>query len=206
MGFYGDRIFPYLLDWGMAGEPFSSYRRSLLSDVSGDVLEIGFGTGLNLAYYPDAVRSLTVIDPNPGVHRLAQKRLASAAMPVIEKQIGGEALPFDANQFDSVVSTWTLCSIPDVDQAIAEAHRVLKPGGKFYFIEHGRSDRPGVQKWQDRITPLQKKIADGCHLNRPIRDLVAEEFSEINLKTYVARMLPEVVGYFYEGIAVKGAG
>ena len=189
----------------MAGEPFSSYRRSLLADVSGDVLEIGFGTGLNLAYYPDSVRSLTVIDPNPGVHRLARKRLNNAPMPVTEKQIGGESLPFEANQFDSVVSTWTLCSIPDVDRAIAEAHRVLKPGGKFYFIEHGRSDRPGVRKWQDRITPLQKVIADGCHLNRPIKDLVAAEFaeSEMRLKTYVAQMLPEFVGYFYEGVAVK---
>ena len=204
MGFYGDRIFPYLLDWGMTGEPFSSYRRSLLADVSGDVLEIGFGTGLNLAYYPDSVCSLTVIDPNPGVHRLAQKRLQAVSIPVTEKQIGGEALPFDANQFDSVVSTWTLCSIPDVDRAIAEAHRVLKPGGKFYFIEHGRSDRPSVQKWQDRITPLQKRIADGCHLNRPIRELVAQVFPEITLKTYVAGTLPEFVGYFYEGIAIKG--
>ena len=187
----------------MAGEPFASYRRSLLADVSGDVLEIGFGTGLNLAYYPDSVRSLTIIDPNPGVHRLAQKRLQKTPLPITQKQIGGEALPFENHQFDSVVSTWTLCSIPDVDRAIAEAHRVLKPGGKFYFIEHGRSDRPGVQKWQDRITPLQKKLADGCHLNRPIQDLVAVKFPDINLKTYVATMLPEVIGYFYEGIATK---
>ncbi|MGD1939290.1 MAG: class I SAM-dependent methyltransferase [Cyanophyceae cyanobacterium] len=206
MGFYGSRIFPYLLDWGMAGEPFSSYRRSLLANVSGDVLEIGFGTGLNLAYYPDSVQSLTVIDPNPGVHRLAKKRLAKAPMPITKEQIGGESLPFGNNQFDSVVSTWTLCSIPAVDRAIAEAHRVLKPGGRFYFIEHGRSDRPGVQKWQDRVTPLQKVIADGCHLNRPISDLVGAKFSQsdMQLKTYVAKMLPEFVGYFYEGVAIKG--
>jgi len=203
MGWYDRWIFPRLLDWSMAGEPFSSYRQQVLADVSGDVLEIGFGTGLNLAYYPTTVSSLTVIDPNPGMGAIARPRLAQTTLPVTSQPLRGESLSMPDACFDWVVSTWTLCSIAAVDTAIAEIHRVLKPGGKMAFIEHGLSPDPQLQPWQRRLTPLQKRIADGCHLDRAIADLLSQRFTLEHLETFYAPGMPKVGGYFYRGIAVK---
>lgn len=204
MGWYGRWVFPRLLDWTMAGEPFATYRRQVLAEVTGEVLEIGFGTGLNLAYYPEAVSALTVIDPNPGVMGIARPRIEQAAMPVTSQPLRGEALNMENDTFDWVVSTWTLCSIAQVEQALGEIHRVLKPGGKFTFIEHGLStDDVGLQVWQHRLTPLQKRIADGCHLNRAIADLVQQFLTLERLTTFQAAGLPKAAGYFYQGIAVK---
>jgi ubiquinone/menaquinone biosynthesis C-methylase UbiE len=203
MGWYGNYLFPRLLDWSMAGEPFASYRKQLLAPVSGAVLEIGFGTGLNLAYYPDTVTTLTVIDPNPGMAAIARPRVANFPHPVNSRTLKGEALDMADNSFDWVVSTWTLCSIADVDRALEEVQRVLKPGGKFAFIEHGLSPDPGLQKWQNRLTPLQKRLAQGCHLNRAITDLVARHLRLESTETFYAEGLPKVAGYFYRGIATK---
>ncbi|MEO1093921.1 MAG: class I SAM-dependent methyltransferase [Cyanobacteria bacterium J06638_28] len=203
MGLYDRWVFPRLLDWAMTGEPFASYRRQVLANVAGDVLEIGFGTGLNLAYYPETVASLTVIDPNPGMAALAAPRLAKTTLAVTSKSLRGEALAMADQSFDWVVSTWTLCSIADVEQALREINRVLKPGGKLTFIEHGLSPDAELQTWQNRLTPLQKRIADGCHLNRAIAELVAQHFSLETLETFYAERMPKVGGYFYQGIAVK---
>lgn len=205
MGFYDRWVFPRLLDWAMAGEPFASYRRQVLAEVAGDVLEIGFGTGLNLAYYPETVASLTVIDPNPGMANLAAPRLAETSLAVTSQSLRGEALSMADQSFDWVVSTWTLCSIADVDQALREINRVLKPGGKLTFIEHGLSPDAGLQTWQNRLTPLQKQIADGCHLNRAIAELVEQHFALESLSTFYAERMPKVGGYFYQGIAVKSS-
>ena len=203
MGIYGRWVLPRLLDWSMAGEPFAQYRQQLLAEVTGDVLEIGFGTGLNLAYYPETVSSLTVIEPNSGMGAIAAPRLAQTSLPVTSRSLRGEQLDFNSDRFDYVVSTWTLCSIAGVDQALAEIHRVLKPGGKFVFIEHGLSPDPPLQTWQHRLTPLQKRIADGCHLDRAIGDLVQAQFPELIVDTFYAENLPKVGGYFYQGTAVK---
>lgn len=203
MGWYGRWVFPRLLDWSMAGEPFSSYRQQVLAEVSGTVLEIGFGTGLNLAHYPDTVVSLTVIDPNPGMAALACPRLASTPLPISSYPLRGEALSMADDSFDWVVSTWTLCSIPDVPQALREIRRVLKPGGKLAFIEHGLSPEPTIQTWQHRVTPVQKRIADGCHLDRAIADLVMQSLTLEKLDTFYAKGLPKIGGYFYQGVAVK---
>ena len=139
MGIYGQWILPRLLDWTMAGSPFAEYRQQVLAEVTGDVLEIGFGTGLNLAYYPTTVASLTVIEPNCGMGVIAAPRLAQTPLPVTSLALRGEQLDLPDATFDWVVSTWTLCSIAGIDQALQEIHRVLKPGGKFTFIEHGMS-------------------------------------------------------------------
>ncbi len=203
MGFYSEVIFPRLLDWSMSNPPFSEYRKEVLSQVTGDVLEIGFGTGLNLSHYPDHVHKLTTIDANPGMNSLAQKRIQASSIQVDNKIMNGEELPMADNTFDSVVSTWTLCSIANVDQALKEIHRVLKPGGKFFFIEHGLSNDPKVQVWQNRLTPLQKIIADGCHLNRHIEQLVQKYFQSLTLETFYAPEIPNFLGYMYKGIARK---
>ncbi len=205
MGIYGRWILPKLLDWTMTGPPFAQYRQQLLAEVAGDVLEIGFGTGLNLAYYPESVTALTVIEPNPGMGAIAAPRLAQTSLPVTSRSLRGERMDFESDRFDYVVSTWTLCSITGIDQALSEIHRVLKPGGKFVFIEHGLSPDPQLQTWQHRLTPLQKRLVDGCHLDRAIADLVQAHFPALTVDTFYAENLPKVGGYFYQGIATKAA-
>ena len=187
----------------MSSESMTSYRQKLLANVKGDVLEIGFGTGLNLPYYSKAVTSLVAVDPNGGMKAIAQKRISNSSIPVETRAISGEKLPMPDNHFDNVVCTWTLCSIPNVEQALREAYRVLKPSGQFFFIEHGLSDERGIQKLQNWITPVQKVVADGCHLNRKIDVLVSSVFDRVELEAFYADDLPKVMGYFYQGVATK---
>ena len=205
MGIYSRLIFPRLLELSMSSESMTAYRQALLSEVSGDVLEIGFGTGLNLPHYPETVTSLTTVDPNEGMSAIAQKRIDASPIPVKTKQLSGENLPMPDASFDNVVCTWTLCSIPNVERALREAYRILKPGGKFYFIEHGLSNEPGIQTWQNRITPVQKIVADGCHLNRKMSELVNNVFDNVAVEEFYAPDLPKVMGYFYRGVAAKSS-
>lgn len=206
MGFYSQRILPYLFEWSLSAPVITKYRQEVLKDVKGDVLEIGFGTGLNLSYYPDDIYKIVTVDPNPGVHVLAQKRIESSTITVEHQIISGESLPMADNSFDSVVSTFTLCSIPKVEQALKEVYRVLKPGGKFFFIEHGLSREPQIQVWQNRLTPLQKIIGDGCHLNRNIGQLVEKQFDNVTLTEFYLENIPKVTGYSYKGVACKVVG
>lgn len=203
MGFYSQVILPRLLDWSMSDPLLAKYRQDVLSEVSGEVLEIGFGTGLNLHYYPERIQKITTVDVNPGMNSLAQERIATSSIQVDNKVLNGESLPMADSSFDSVVSTWTLCSIADVNQALKEIHRVLKPGGKFFFIEHGLSDEPKVQDWQNRLNPLQKLLVDGCHLNRNIEKLVDNQFQIISLEKFYAPKYPKTHAYLYKGVATK---
>jgi ubiquinone/menaquinone biosynthesis C-methylase UbiE len=200
---YSRWLFPRLIDLAMSGDPFSQYRREVLASVSGDVLEIGFGTGLNLPYYPESVRAITTVDVNPGMSTIAQRRIQASSITVHQKVLNGESLPMPDDSFDSVVSTWTLCSIANVDQALQEMGRVLKPSGTFFFIEHGLSSDPAIQTWQHRLTPVQKLIADGCHLDRDIQQLVERHFAEATVTQVWAKDLPAIAGYFYKGAARK---
>lgn len=204
MKFYSQVVLPKLMDITMSDERISQYREEVLSEVSGNVLEIGFGTGLNLPHYPETVQKLTTVDPNPGMNQLAQNRIESSDIKVEVRAISGENLPFPDESFDSVVSTWTLCSITQVERALAEIHRVLKSSGKFFFLEHGLSEDPTVQGWQNFWTPLQKIVGDGCHLNRPIQSLVEHQFQILKLERFYAPKIPKTVGYFYKGVAGKG--
>src|SRR4051794_39822012 len=129
MGIYSSVVFPRLCDWVMDDPRMAKLRREALADVGGEVLEIGFGTGLNLPHYPEHVRRITTVDPNSGMNRLARKRIARSGISVAQQVLGGEQLPFEDETFDCVVSTWTLCSIPDVDRALDEVYRVLRPDG-----------------------------------------------------------------------------
>jgi ubiquinone/menaquinone biosynthesis C-methylase UbiE len=203
MGFYSQKIFPYLLDWSLSDSTFNQYRQEVLAEVEGEVLEIGFGTGLNLSFYPDEINKIITVDNNPGVHQLAQKRIEKSSITVDHRILSGENLPMVDNTFDSVVSTWTLCSIEKVEQAVKEIHRVLKPGGKFFFIEHGLSNEPNIQTWQNRFNPIQNVIADGCNLNRNIRSIVKQHFDQVDLEEFYADKTPKFMGYMYQGVAIK---
>jgi len=205
MNLYSELIFPRLVDWGMQGDLFRRQRQDLLAQPAGRVLEIGFGTGLNLPFYSKAVTQLTAVDPNPGMSRLARQRIARAPFPVDVRAASAETLPLPDNQFDWAVSTWTLCSIPDVLRALEEIRRVLVPGGQLAFIEHGLSEEPGIQRWQHRLTPLQQVVGDGCRLNRdfsqllPAAGLICQE-----LEQFYTGNAPKILGYTYRGIAIKG--
>lgn len=203
MSFYSERILPYLFDWSLSSASLAPYRQQLLKNVKGEVLEIGFGTGINLSYYPETIHRVVTVDPNPGVHRLAQKRIQASNITVDHHILQGENLPMSSDRFDSVVSTFTLCSIANAQQALQEIYRVLKPGGQFFFLEHGLSPDPAVQTWQNRLTPVQKIIADGCHFNRNIRALVAHQFENIQLENFYLEQEPKFIGYLYKGIATK---
>lgn len=204
MGFYSRVIFPRLVEFVMRGVHLTELRKALLVGASGEVLEIGFGSGLNLPHYPPGVRKLTTIDANPGMSPLAQKRIASSSIKVDQQVLDAERLPFAQRSFDTIVSTWTLCSIADIDQALREIHRVLKPEGRFLFIEHGLSAEPAIQKWQHRLTPLQKKMADGCHLDRDIAAIIARNgFKITELNRFYMKGAPRIAGFTYQGAALK---
>ncbi|MEM8502334.1 MAG: class I SAM-dependent methyltransferase [Cyanobacteria bacterium P01_D01_bin.1] len=203
MGLYSRVVFPRLLELSMSSESMTSYRQQLLAEVSGDVLEIGFGTGLNLPHYSVAVSSLTTVEPNQGMGAIAQKRIDASPIEVNTTLLNGENLSLLDESFDNIVCTWTLCSIPNVKKALSEAYRVLKPGGKFFFIEHGLSNEPTIQTWQNRLTPIQRIVADGCHINRKIDELVANVFDEVTVEEFYADDLPKIMGYFYRGVATK---
>jgi ubiquinone/menaquinone biosynthesis C-methylase UbiE len=205
MNLYSRYLFPRLMDLSMSGETLAAYRRSLLANTYGNVLEIGFGTGLNLPFYPGAVTKLTTIDTNPGARAIAAKRIQKTphSFEIESQTLSGESLPMADRTFDCVVSTWTLCSIADVRQALREIHRVLKFGGQFFFVEHGLSDDRKVQVWQNRLNPIQRIVGDGCNINRDMRQLVEQQFSQVEIEAFPEPSLPAIMGYFYKGSAMK---
>jgi ubiquinone/menaquinone biosynthesis C-methylase UbiE len=166
VGFFSQVIVPRLCDFLLNKPLLARHRQELLAGAQGDVLEIGFGTGLNVPYYPERIHKVTAVDPNPGMHRLAQKRIKQTGIEVDQQVLSGERLPFEDNRFDCAVSTFTLCSIEDVALALSEVYRVLKSSGRFLFLEHGLSREPKIQKWQRRLNWLQVRLANGCHLDR----------------------------------------
>ncbi|MFU8892082.1 MAG: class I SAM-dependent methyltransferase [Luteolibacter sp.] len=179
-------------------------RRRVLCSADGKILEIGFGAGANLPFYPDHIRRLTAIEPDPHFTKHAGKALASSHINVDLRQAAAEALPFADHSFDCVVSTLTFCSLRDPSMALTEIQRVLKPGGRFLFMEHGLADHPDVRRWQHRLTPVFKAIACGCHLNRDISNLIhAAEFRAIRIREDYIPKTPKFVGLLSEGIAEK---
>jgi SAM-dependent methyltransferase len=204
MGLYSRFIFPRLCDWSMSSPAIARLRQQLLADVRGDVLEIGFGTGLNLAHYPAHVRRVAAVDPGEGMNRIARTRIGQSPIMVDLHSHSAEALPFDDDRFDCLVSTWTLCSIPDVRKAIEEIRRVLRPGGRFIFIEHGLSDVTSVQRWQRRLNPIQRRIGGGCRLDLDIEAEVRSlPFREVNVERFQMEGKPRTHGTLYRGEAVK---
>jgi ubiquinone/menaquinone biosynthesis C-methylase UbiE len=202
MGFYSTYIFPRLMDWGMSGTRFQRLRSEALQTARGEVLEIGLGTGLNLSHYSAGVSRLRAVDPAPLLPDRVAERSARAPFPVELSHTSAEQLPYDDHTFDCVVSTWTLCTIPDPIRALREVRRVLKPTGQFLFLEHGRSDDARTAIWQDRLNPMQNVIGCGCNLNRPIDRLITEAGLHIlQLDRFVMEGVPRIGGELYRGIA-----
>jgi ubiquinone/menaquinone biosynthesis C-methylase UbiE len=204
MSLYRHHVFPWVLDRVMDNGVFRRVRREALAPVSGRVLEIGLGTGLNLPFYPGSVHRIVGVDSNPGVARLAQRRAAEHDMEIEHHRLSAERLPFDSASFDTVVSTFTLCSIPDVQQALAEVRRVLRPEGEFVFLEHGLSPEPAVARWQRRLNPAWKIVGDGCHLDRDTTGEVRRAGLTIErLRNFYLPKTVKFAGYMYLGAARK---
>jgi ubiquinone/menaquinone biosynthesis C-methylase UbiE len=202
MGFYEDQILPRGIDWGMSGERFSKLRQQYLAGVSGRVLEVGFGSGLNLPYFPDTVTHLYALDPSQLGRRLAKTRIQHAPFPVEFVELDGIRIALPDHSVDAVVSTWTLCTIPDPVFALQEVRRVLRPDGKFYFLEHGLSPDRRVARLQNLWNPVQKWFAGGCHVNREIDRLILDAGFEIfDFKKFYMEG-PKVLTYMYGGVAV----
>lgn len=182
---YDRRVLPWLIDFACGIKPVRRQRRKVVPQAQGRVLEIGIGTGLNLEHYDKArVRAIVGLDPGLEMHRLARKRVAQAGIPVELVGLSAEKIPFDAGTFDTVVVTYSLCTIPDPVAALREMRRVLKPGGRLLYCEHGRAPDESVRRWQDRLTPMWSKLAGGCHLNRDIPALLREAgFASDDLET-----------------------
>ena len=203
MGVYAKYVFPHLMDWVMVSRRFQEQREKALMPLHGEVLEIGFGTGLNLPHYPSIVARIIALEPARLLPRKVSHRIADAPMPVKLVQGSAEHLPFHDRRFDCVLSTWTLCTIPDAPAALREIRRVLKPGGRFVFLEHGRSNAPAVACWQDRLNPLQRRIGVGCNMNRAIDRLITEAGLTLGqLERFQMPHTPGLVGKMYRGIAL----
>jgi|SRR5579884_551313 len=201
MGFYATRILPHLIELAMRQEILAPYRRRALVETAGPVLEIGAGSGLNLSLYGASASWVCALEPSPELLQMAKRRTAEARLPVLLMRASAEELPFCDGAFATVVSTWTLCSIPAPLRALREMRRVLRPGGRFVFVEHGLASEDGVARWQRRLTLLWKHIAGGCHLDRKIDDLVrAAGFSIGALETGYIKG-PKAMTFLYQGWA-----
>ncbi len=204
MGLYSRLFFPWGCDCIMSSPQHDDVRRVLLQDVKGEVLEIGFGTGLNLPHYPDHINRITTVDMNPGMNARALRRIKESPITVDQRVLNGEELPMPDASFDSVVSAWTLCSIENVGKALSELRRVLKPDGRFFFAEHGLAPDPKVQRWQHRMNPLQRTFGDGCNLNRNIRGIIdAAGFTITQIEEFYLEKGPKFLGYTYLGSAAR---
>ena len=199
--FYDRVILPRMLNLAMAQKHMTKIRSQVVPQISGNIVEIGFGSGLNLAHMSDAVRSVTAVDPSQALHRLAVERIERTRIEVEHIATSAEQLPCDSNTFDAALCTWSLCTIPNPHLALAELRRVLKPDGILAFIEHGASPDLGVRKWQNRINPLWSPIAGGCNLNRePDRSLQENGFDVRSMEAgYIPG--PRIATYTYRGLA-----
>jgi ubiquinone/menaquinone biosynthesis C-methylase UbiE len=202
MAFYKERILPYLVDWCMRQDTLSAYRRRVVPAAQGRVLEVGVGSGLNIPLYGDAATRVIGLDPVRKLLSMARTLLPRGRPSSIELIEGSaEAIPLEDRSIDSVVTTWTLCTIPDVRAALAEMRRVLRPSGQLLFVEHGRSPDEKVRRWQDRLTPLWKRVAGGCHLNRPIGELLEQSGFRIEHMEAGYMKGPKLMTFMYEGKA-----
>jgi ubiquinone/menaquinone biosynthesis C-methylase UbiE len=208
MGLYHDRLLPWLIDRTMRSEILAPYRRQAVAPAAGRVLEVGIGSGQNVGFYGVAAATVVGIDVSGPLLARAMARAAGEqvgrTLHLVRAAAGG--LPFAEASFDAAVLTWTLCSIADPAAALAEIRRVLKPGGLLHYVEHGRAPEPGVHRLQDRLTPLWRRLAGGCHLNREVAALIASAGFRLTRQCAGYAPGPRIVAYFYLGCAVAAGG
>jgi ubiquinone/menaquinone biosynthesis C-methylase UbiE len=202
MGLYGEHVLPRVVDVMCGLKNAEPLRRRVCAGLEGRVVELGFGSGHNAPFYPEAVERVAAIEPADLGWRLAEKRVRATRVPVERAGLDGQSLPFGDDSFDTALSTWTLCTIPDVAAALSEVRRVLKPGGALHFVEHGLAPDEQVRVWQHRLEPLQKRMFGGCHLTRPIVDLLtAAGFTITELDVFYEDSTPKIFGADSLGVA-----
>jgi ubiquinone/menaquinone biosynthesis C-methylase UbiE len=202
MGVYSEQLLPRILDVACDSKEAHPQRRRVCEGLAGDVVEIGFGSGLNVPFYPPAVTQVTAVEPADVAWKLAGKRLRDARVPVHRAGLDAGSLPFPDDRFDAVLSTWTMCTIPDIAAALGELRRVLKPDGALHFVEHGLAPDERVRRWQHRLEPVQKRLFGGCHLTRPIVELLRNGgFAISELDVYYEKGTPRPLGANSLGVA-----
>jgi ubiquinone/menaquinone biosynthesis C-methylase UbiE len=205
MNVYEKYILPRLIHWAMRREVATAERRKFIALASGTVLEVGIGSGLNLPFYGPQVQTLYALDPSRELWKMARQRVREAPSPVEFLAASAEHIPLEDMSVDTVITTWTLCTIPNPLKALTDMRRVLKPGGRLIFVEHGRSPDPGVLAWQNRLTPVWKRIGGGCHLNRQIDDLIANAGFDIAQIERGYSRGPKPMTYLYKGLAQRAS-
>ncbi len=203
VGFYGDQVVPRIIDIACGAKRTEPLRRRVCAGLAGQVFEIGFGSGLNVPYYPPAVTRVDAVEPAEVGWRLARKRRTESPTPVRRVGLDGQCLRLDDRSYDAAVSTWWLCTIHDPVTALREVRRVLKPGATLHFVEHGLAPDARVQRWQRRLEPVQKRVAGGCHLSRPIEALLtAAGFRVVELDVFYEARAPKILGALSLGVAI----
>lgn len=203
MGTWSEQVVPRLTRKALGARRHHEIRARVCAGLTGEVVEVGFGAGLNVRHYPAAVLQVTAVEPSDVAWRLSAADRAACSVPVDRAALDGQRLPFGDASFDSALSTWTLCTIADPDAALREIRRVLRPGGRLFFVEHGAAPDPGVLAWQRRWDPVQRRVAAGCHVSRPVDQLLAGAgLPGEQVRRYYGRGEPKIFGSLYEGHTV----
>jgi ubiquinone/menaquinone biosynthesis C-methylase UbiE len=204
MGFYQERVLPWLVHLSMRQRRLAPYRSRVVSSATGRVLEVGIGSGLNLPFYGNTVAEIIGLEPSPKLLDMAAAAPRKSQIPLRLIEGTAEAIPIEEKSVDAVVTTWTMCSIPEIQSALHEMRRVLRPDGHLLFVEHGRAPEPGVRWWQDHLPPAWKLLSGGCHLNRAIEELIESAGFRIERLDRGYMQGPKLMTFMYEGSARPG--